>query len=173
MLVAGRLEAQEGTKKPLPSKEKGLAPRADYDNRISEAVNRNSPLAQASAPRAVRSLCAGSATLDRPLIRECLFYPTDEPLSMLLGSGLYAAREPRLPRIRLKPDCKHCPLHAKKQTTELHCQLTTHAKNLSRKKPRRESKKGGVERTTPERQAFNSDSCLLNPALSPSGASPT
>ena len=54
----------------------------------------------ASAPRAVRSRYPESATLDKPLIRECLFYPTYEPLAMLLGSGLCVARTPRLPRIQ-------------------------------------------------------------------------
>jgi hypothetical protein len=41
---------------------------------LKPAVNFFSPLVQASAPRAVRSAIA-SATLGKPLIRECLFYP--------------------------------------------------------------------------------------------------
>ena len=42
-----------------------------------------SPLVQASAPRAVRGVIA-SATLGKPLIRECLFYP-QQHLWMLSG----------------------------------------------------------------------------------------
>src|SRR5579875_1570102 len=56
------------------------------------------PLVQASAPRPVRPRFAGPATLGKPLNREFLFYPCQH-LSMLVGSGLFVAREPRLPRV--------------------------------------------------------------------------
>lgn len=64
--------------------------------------NRSTSLAQVSAPCAVSPDPTGAATLGKPLIRECLFHPANETLSILLGSGLCVAREPRLPRIRLE-----------------------------------------------------------------------
>ena len=89
-----------GNKTPPPREtEKGLIPRADRRARTCSLAEPVVLTRHASAPRAVRSL-AGSATLDKPLIRECLFYPTYEPLAMLLGSGLCVARTPRLPRIQ-------------------------------------------------------------------------
>ena len=60
-----------------------------------------SPLVQALAPRTVRGRLA-SATLSKPLIRECLVYLFRELLSKFPGSGLYVSRKPHLPRtIRL------------------------------------------------------------------------
>ena len=59
---------------------------------------RPDPLVQASAPRPVRDPYRISATLGKPLNRKFLFYPFQH-LSMLTGSGLCAAREPRLPRV--------------------------------------------------------------------------
>jgi hypothetical protein len=67
--------------------------------RRNELSRRDLPHVQASAPRPVRGLLA-SATLEKPLIREFLFYPPYRHLWMSLGSGLCVAREPRLPRIR-------------------------------------------------------------------------
>src|ERR1019366_5944922 len=55
---------------------------------------------QASAPRAVRDPMT-SATLEKPLTRESLVHP-DEHLSTPEGSGIFAARTPRLPRIHAK-----------------------------------------------------------------------
>jgi hypothetical protein len=63
------------------------------------ASARSSPLVQASAPRSVRP--RGLATLGKPFCREFLFYPR-RSLSRSMGSGLCVAREPRLPRTRLK-----------------------------------------------------------------------
>jgi hypothetical protein len=55
------------------------------------------------------SFCC-SATLDKPLCRECLFYPDYQPLWRLLGSGLCVAREPRLPRIHVLSNARDsCP----------------------------------------------------------------
>jgi hypothetical protein len=69
-----------------------------------------------------------SATLEKPLTRESLVHP-DEHLSTPEGSGLYAARTPRLPRI-----------HANQvdwpqlQTISIHFQNTAHLLVVSRKK---------------------------------------
>jgi len=57
-----------------------------------------SPLVQALAPRTVRGRLA-SATLSKPLIRECLVYLFRELLSKFPGSGLYVSRKPHLPRM--------------------------------------------------------------------------
>ena len=57
-----------------------------------------SPLVQASAPRTVRGRLA-SATLSKPLVRECLVYLFRELLSKFPGSGLYVSRKPHLPRM--------------------------------------------------------------------------
>jgi len=98
-----------GNKTPPPREtEKGLIPRADRRARTCSLAEPVVLTRHASAPRAVRSL-AGSATLDKPLIRECLFYPTYEPLAMLLGSGLCVARTPRLPRIQTLI-CANCAI---------------------------------------------------------------
>lgn len=59
-----------------------------------------SPLVQASAPRTVRGIA--SATLGKPLIRECLFYP-DGVFRCRQGNGLCVTREPRLPRMSQRP----------------------------------------------------------------------
>src|SRR4029078_7193371 len=59
---------------------------------------RIAPLVEASAPHAVRDPTRTSATLEKPLIRESLVYPSKH-LSTTEGSGLFAVRTPRLPRI--------------------------------------------------------------------------
>jgi len=56
-----------------------------------------SPLVQALAPRTVRGQIA-SATLSKPLSRECLVNLFDKLLSKFPGSGLCVSREPHLPR---------------------------------------------------------------------------
>jgi len=73
---------------PPQKTEKGLMPRADRKGSdVRPLSNWLSPLAQASAPRAVRGFRT-SATLDKPLIRECLFYPIDQHLWTLTGQWL-------------------------------------------------------------------------------------
>ena len=66
-----------------------------YENHPSR-----SPLVQALAPRTVRGPMA-SATLSKPLSRECLVNLFGKRLSKLPGSGLFVSREPHLPRIRI------------------------------------------------------------------------
>ena len=106
------LKPQKGA--PPRETEKGLIRKADCKIRrgirseipnlklADPMQNRISPLAQASAPRAV-SPTRRAATLDQPLIRAGLFYPATGIFGRRLGSGLCAARTPRLPRIRV-PD---------------------------------------------------------------------
>jgi len=57
-----------------------------------------SPLVQALAPRTVRGFLT-SATLSKPLSRECLLYLFGKLLSKFPGSGVFVSREPHLPRI--------------------------------------------------------------------------
>ena len=63
-------------------------PRAHREARTCSLLsNWLSSLAQASAPHAVRGFRT-SATLDKPLIRECLFYPFHQHLWTLTGQWL-------------------------------------------------------------------------------------
>ena len=63
-------------------------PRADRKAQdVQPLSNWLSSLAQASAPHAVRGFRT-SATLDKPLIRECLFYPSRRYLWTLTGQWL-------------------------------------------------------------------------------------
>jgi hypothetical protein len=48
-----------------------------------------------------------SATLSKPLSRECLVYLSGELLWKFPGSGLYVTREPHLPRMRPYIDLKY------------------------------------------------------------------
>jgi hypothetical protein len=84
-----RRETRGGKKiTPTQETERGLMPRADRKARTLQPLpNWLSSLAQASAPHAVRGFRT-SATLDKPLIRECLFYPFHQRLWTLTGQWL-------------------------------------------------------------------------------------
>ena len=84
-----RRSVPQGRNKKAPPQEteKGLIPRADRKARQEPLPNRLSSLAQALAPRTVRGIST-SATLGKPLSRECLFYPLRRHLWTPTGQWL-------------------------------------------------------------------------------------
>ncbi len=99
--LSGKARGKEaGRRKEFPGlgegKQRGIAAVAAWT--ATRETSFLSPLVQASAPRTVRGLTT-PATLGKPLVREFLFYRCFQSLSTPSGSGLYVAREPRLPRI--------------------------------------------------------------------------